>query len=240
GADFFLRHLIDGDPASNTLSWRWVAGLHTRGKSYLADPANVARFTGGRVRPAGLAAAAPALDGPPHPDPRPAPRGDSWRPAPGSGLLLTEDDLSPGFLLDAGLVPEATALLLGHRARSPLAVAAPVTAFTEGAAADAAACWGDRLGPVTGPLGDAGAVLAWARAADLRQVVMPWAPTGPAAGLATEAGRLLDAAGIPLFRALRPFDAAAWPHATHGFFRFREAVAPLVDRIAPAPSAAAR
>ncbi|MCU0912565.1 MAG: DNA photolyase, partial [Rhodobacteraceae bacterium] len=32
GADFFLRHLIDGDPASNTLSWRWVAGLHTRGK----------------------------------------------------------------------------------------------------------------------------------------------------------------------------------------------------------------
>ena len=32
GADFFMRHLIDGDPASNTLSWRWVAGLHTRGK----------------------------------------------------------------------------------------------------------------------------------------------------------------------------------------------------------------
>ncbi len=32
GADFFLRHLVDGDPASNTLGWRWVAGLHTRGK----------------------------------------------------------------------------------------------------------------------------------------------------------------------------------------------------------------
>ena len=30
GADFFLRHLLDGDPASNTLSWRWVAGLNTR------------------------------------------------------------------------------------------------------------------------------------------------------------------------------------------------------------------
>ena len=29
GADFFLRHLLDGDPASNTLSWRWVCGLHT-------------------------------------------------------------------------------------------------------------------------------------------------------------------------------------------------------------------
>ncbi|MBU6178811.1 MAG: DNA photolyase, partial [Verrucomicrobia bacterium] len=35
GAHFFLRHLRDGDAASNTLSWRWVAGLHTRGKAYL-------------------------------------------------------------------------------------------------------------------------------------------------------------------------------------------------------------
>ena len=29
GADFFLRHLVDGDPASITLGWLWVAGLHT-------------------------------------------------------------------------------------------------------------------------------------------------------------------------------------------------------------------
>ena len=29
GADFFLKHLLDGDEAVNTLSWRWVAGLHT-------------------------------------------------------------------------------------------------------------------------------------------------------------------------------------------------------------------
>ena len=35
GADFFYRHLLDGDAASNTLSWRWVAGLQTRGKPYL-------------------------------------------------------------------------------------------------------------------------------------------------------------------------------------------------------------
>ena len=33
GADFFLRHLIDADAASNTLSWRWVGGLHTKGKT---------------------------------------------------------------------------------------------------------------------------------------------------------------------------------------------------------------
>ena len=32
GAEFFMKHLLDGDAASNTLSWRWVAGLQTKGK----------------------------------------------------------------------------------------------------------------------------------------------------------------------------------------------------------------
>ena len=45
GADFFLKHLLDGDPASNTLSWRWVAGLHTRGKHYLAAEWNINKFS---------------------------------------------------------------------------------------------------------------------------------------------------------------------------------------------------
>ena len=53
GADFFLNHLIDGDAAANTLSWRWVGGLHTKGKSYLARPSNIAQFTDGRFDPVG-------------------------------------------------------------------------------------------------------------------------------------------------------------------------------------------
>ncbi len=51
GAAFFLIHLIDGDPASNTLSWRWVGGLHTKGKTYLASASNIARFTNGGLNP---------------------------------------------------------------------------------------------------------------------------------------------------------------------------------------------
>lgn len=53
GAEFFRRHLLDADPASNTLSWRWVAGLHTRGKHYLARASNISRYTGGRFEPVG-------------------------------------------------------------------------------------------------------------------------------------------------------------------------------------------
>jgi deoxyribodipyrimidine photo-lyase len=46
GADFFFRHLLDADPASNTLSWRWVAGLQTPGKTYLARASNILRYCG--------------------------------------------------------------------------------------------------------------------------------------------------------------------------------------------------
>jgi hypothetical protein len=45
GADFFLKHLLDGDPASNTLGWRWVAGLHSKGKHYLATQWNINKFS---------------------------------------------------------------------------------------------------------------------------------------------------------------------------------------------------
>lgn len=45
GADFFLKHLLDGDAASNTLSWRWVAGLQTKGKNYLASTWNINKFS---------------------------------------------------------------------------------------------------------------------------------------------------------------------------------------------------
>lgn len=45
GASFFLEHLYDGDPASNTLSWRWVAGLQTKGKNYLATKTNIEKYS---------------------------------------------------------------------------------------------------------------------------------------------------------------------------------------------------
>ena len=50
GADFFLRNLLDADPASNTLSWRWVAGLHTQGKNYLASENNINKYTDNRFK----------------------------------------------------------------------------------------------------------------------------------------------------------------------------------------------
>ncbi|MGB0559780.1 MAG: FAD-binding domain-containing protein [Pseudohongiellaceae bacterium] len=50
GARFFLEHLADGDAASNTLSWRWVAGLQTKGKRYKASSHNIETYTKGRFK----------------------------------------------------------------------------------------------------------------------------------------------------------------------------------------------
>jgi len=44
GAEFFMKHLLDGDAASNTLSWRWIGGLQTKGKHYLAQSWNIDKF----------------------------------------------------------------------------------------------------------------------------------------------------------------------------------------------------
>ena len=48
GAEFFMKFLFDGDSASNTLGWRWVAGVQTKGKNYVASEWNIKKFTNNR------------------------------------------------------------------------------------------------------------------------------------------------------------------------------------------------
>ena len=50
GAEFFMQHLYDGDAASNTLGWRWVAGIQTQGKHYVASEWNIKKFTNDRFQ----------------------------------------------------------------------------------------------------------------------------------------------------------------------------------------------
>ena len=51
GAKFFSDYLIDWCPASNTLGWRWVAGLQTVGKNYIARSENIKTFTNNKFYP---------------------------------------------------------------------------------------------------------------------------------------------------------------------------------------------
>jgi deoxyribodipyrimidine photo-lyase len=221
GADFFLRHLLDGDPASNTLSWRWVGGLHTPGKTYLATAENIAKNTNRRFSPTGLATTTFALRAPSVPAPDPAPTGDAWGRADKVALLLHEDDLDANWLLQR-ISPIATALAAHPGGRSPLTVAPMVTDFSTAALADAATRVPEGQIFIDGDL--VGDLTKWALQSGASEVTTPYAPTGPMADTLRDLVRALEPHGITLTRALRPYDAALWPHATHGFFRFREAI----------------
>ena len=59
GAEFFMQNLYDGDAASNTLGWRWVAGVQTQGKHYLASEWNIKKFTNNRFQNIKLNESAP-------------------------------------------------------------------------------------------------------------------------------------------------------------------------------------
>jgi len=241
GADFFLRHLLDGDPASNTLGWRWVAGLQTPGKVYVARASNISKFTEGRFGGVhGLAANPAPVDGPPNPPRGAPPEDETWDRDKRTGLVLTEDDLSPGWLLEAGLAPAGVAVVAGVPHRSPLDVAPHVYAFTAGAVEDALARHADRLGargPVTGVApdetaeGQAEALATWARDAGLAQVVAPYPPVGPGSDAFARVRTALEAAGVAVVTPIRPYDRRAWPHATHGFFRFKEKIPALLGEM---------
>jgi deoxyribodipyrimidine photo-lyase len=229
GADFTYRHFLDGDAASNTLSWRWVGGLHTKGKTYLARPDNIAGYTGGRFRPEGLARIAEPLDeaaiGPARPIPACRP------PATGKALLLlTEEDLHPESLDLAGLDIAGVALADAVAGRSPLEVSPGVVGFTEGALADAAARAGRHFGvePMRLPSLTAVTLADAARAAGVSRIVTPYAPVGPVAEALAEASPRLVKAGVTLEPIRRPFDTSAWPFATRGFFALKERIPELI------------
>ena len=220
GADFFLRHLIDADPASNTLSWRWVAGLQTPGKIYLATPDNIARYTNGRFAPRGLAVSASALVESPLEKPVPlAPLTAIDRSLP-SILLATHEDLhpesaigdDPAFL--SAVVAADPALLWGEGARQ----------FVSSAAADAATRIAGhfRCEASLARTLDAAAIAAVALPAGARQVVTLHAPTGPVADALTRLERELARHDIRLAILRRSWDDACWPHARKGFFAFKE------------------
>lgn len=225
GADFFLRHLLDGDPASNTLSWRWVAGLQTPGKTYLATRENIARFTEGRYRPTGLASVAVAVEQGPAPPPRPLSTAVAATPDGPHLLLLTAEDLMPEDSVGPGEICGVVSMA------EPGAdgLGAPARRFLDGAMIDAErraeARYGRpvlRLGALSATGADEAELIAAARAAGARGIVTPWAATGPTASALARMRPAVEAAGLDLVMIRRPWDSALWPLADRGFFPFRE------------------
>lgn len=220
GAAFMFDRLIDADPASNTLSWRWVAGLHTAGKSYLADPERIKAMTDGRYAPVGLSRTAriPA-DSLEVPQPSP-PRGmrepDHSR---ATLLLLTAEDLSVERVEEMKVLPVKA-----------IAVLEPRNAWDRTALADglqrASEVWPQAA--VCGEL-QPGDVVTTARSADCTQIATAFLPVGLIAD--DMAPVRADAAreGILFAEHLRDWDLRSWPHCRKGFFGLKEKIPSLIQ-----------
>lgn len=229
GADFFLRHLLDGDPASNTLSWRWVAGLQTLGKTYLARADNIAKYTEGQFDPTGqLASVARPLEASAVPAPRALSPLETPDAALRTGFLLHADDLSPGYILDH-LTPAAAARLEVENGFSPLMPTPHVGAFRATATQDVVSRWSGTLGTQPPTVRHTDDIIQWAKNHDLRQIVAAYAPVGPIADALRHLRQHPSAPPVVLLR--RTYDDAAWPSATKGFFAFRKQIPALLKRV---------
>ncbi len=235
GADFFLRNLLDGDPASNTLSWRWVAGLQTHGKTYLARPSNIEKYTEGRFTAVKeLAPKASALQGASLPRPIPVPpvaRANIDLP---SGLLVTEEDCLPETLDLAGVTIKAVAGYVCTRYRSLLPVGDLPKAFAEGAVKDGVTRAGEAFNCPTAMLqpGETGESFEhWIMAHGVQQVLTAYPPVGPTQERLQMIKVRLARFGVSLIYVRRDWDRLFWPHATKGFFPFKERIPQILDKL---------
>ncbi|RKE94172.1 FAD-binding domain-containing protein [Sulfitobacter guttiformis] len=222
GADFFLRHLLDGDAAVNTLSWRWVAGIQTQGKTYLAEASNIAKFTDGRfIGVKGLADSAVPVTAPAQPNRQEIAQIAPYDGAPADrvGLLLHSDDIVAPPLDALGVTPVSTAYLDCTTAQSPWRTASMVTDFRKALVHD--------LTTQAMMLDADVSVSDWASAQGLDRIITPHAPVG---AVRSALRHVRKAGTVPVTEIRRPIDSAAWPLATAGFFKFRAHIPELLEQ----------
>lgn len=232
GADFFDRHLLDADPASNTLSWRWVAGLQTPGKTYLTRRSNLEKF----LSPEFLAAHAAGLEKLEEPKaflPQTVSRPEITQPSlPGERELAAVGKRTGIWIHEEDLLPEV----------GPLSELRPVAVTVTGNYSDVAPRLGkEKRAWLISALADAAeraeahygiapkqeterelteSLTDWAEQNALHQVVALRPDVGPLADRMPALRESLNARSIQLVLLDRPSDLALRPYATGGFFSF--------------------
>ncbi len=227
GADLFFQHLLDGDPASNTLSWRWVAGQHTRGKCYIARSSNIEKYTEGRLgtaeafneQPAGIEAesAPPAIQSLSADDVAPTTDRIGW--------IVHEEDLS----IDQWLFPETAAphsiFIMDNRDHHKnIGLSDKVTAFRNGLLQDFAQR-GESFAPdVRHQRSTSEAIRQWIQDTGIKAVLLARPSTGMWQKPVEEAINVLGKLGVTAHQQRHPWDSLCYPHATSGYFKFKKKI----------------
>jgi deoxyribodipyrimidine photo-lyase len=235
GADFFYWHLLDADPASNTLGWRWVAGLQTKGKTYLPRRSNLEKYchpewmedtTGlDRIDDAVVSALKPATE----PEPVRVPWKPLWErpelPAGRWGLWIHGEDLTPELSALGRLRPECVLTIQDDPLMQAIGLSEGRIAYLRHALADARTRAEAHFGcPVehrsAGSLAHHLAEVARERQLDGWVAMRP--AVGPLADALPEIESALQRDGRSIHWCRRRWDELRWPDASSGFFPFWE------------------
>lgn len=231
GADFFLRHLLDGDAASNTLSWRWVAGLHTQGKVYLAQKSNIYKFTAGRhslkIPLATQSAEIKTNQG--ITTPRILAAYDEPIPGGRVGLLVHEDDLSAVNWLAASSELVAVAGMLPLTAYQKYGIEEKVIQFRTD-------CMRSLLPEKSEIFNCPKKVAEWAHLQKLDAVIMAAPPVGIWDDLILDLESSLAALGLVVIKRRHWWDAHFYPAAGAGFFKYKKLIPSALDKLVDQPT----
>ena len=239
GADFFQRHLLDFDAASNTLNWRWVAGLQTKDKPYLVRRSNLekccapellADLTGlDRLADERVSAAVfdPKAADAPMPNPEPG-RFATYPSKPTQlperfGLWLHEEDLTPELGELEDLRPAAVAAFTSAAQDEAAGLSPLRRIYRPAALIDAVARADAHYGCAAGHFPVAGlteGLVAWAAKEKLAAIVAYAPAVGPLADQVEDLRAALTVAGVGLVLCRRPTDFQLWPYARGGYFNF--------------------
>ena len=232
GADFFMLHLIDADAASNTLSWRWVSGLHTKGKAYAARASNIEKFTNGQFNPSGqlVEDISPLTENIDHPLVSLPQLDKSIQKD--AVLLVTEEDCSPETSLETkDLEVEILPLYLEKKYPRWIQPNNSVRFFSNTAVQNAC----QRLGQLGVEKIDktkwTDAILEASDRLGTKNIIIPKVPVGPVKSKLRKVKKNLAEHDIYIYEHYKNYDMYTWQHASKGFFKLKKQIPIILHQL---------
>ncbi len=232
GADFFMLHLIDADAASNTLSWRWVSGLHTKGKAYAARASNIEKFTNGQFNPSGqlVEDINPLTENIDHPLVSLPQLDKSIQKD--AVLLVTEEDCSPETSLETkDLEVEILPLYLEKKYPRWIEPNNSVRFFSNTAVQNTC----QRLGQLGVEKIDktkwTDTILEASDRLGTKNIIIPKVPVGAVKSKLRKVKKNLAEHDIYIYEHYKNYDMYTWQHASKGFFKLKKQIPNILHQL---------
>jgi len=232
GADFFMLHLIDADAASNTLSWRWVSGLHTKGKAYAARASNIEKFTNGQFNPSGqlVENIEPLIENIDHPLVSLPQLHQSIEKD--AILLLTEEDCSPETSLTGNnLEVEILPLYLDKKYPQWIKPSKSVRSFSDTAIQNTCQRLGKPNAEERNNTNWTHTILETSDRIGTKNIIIPKVPVGAVKSKLRKIKKNLAEHDIYINEHYKSYDMHTWQYASKGFFKLKKQIPNILHQL---------